>query len=107
MKTYVYQDDSGDEMRVYSPDGCHASVSVSADNAYIPAHRLAEVVTAMYEAAGQPAPDLPDIPDAEQVKALASLLHFARHGTHADTLAFRAEARVLLAHGVTVPEVTS
>lgn len=81
MDEYRYTDDSGDILAVRQgmndyigsamvdcdPDGGGAAVAV-------PAHALADVVTAMYVAAGQDAPPLPLIADDNGQGALERLL---------------------------------
>lgn len=62
----------------------------------IPAHRLAEFVGDLYQAVGQPVPDLPVIHDPKLINSLAAELSkaFDRHGND-----FRAVADTLLADG--------
>lgn len=110
MTEFTYRDQDGDEIRV-SPGENSGEAFVSAVNqqgerrsVIIPAHALREVVGAMYEAAGQPVPDLPVIHDEADVKSLAGLIHFACEGARShSTSNDQRIARVLLAHGVTLP----
>lgn len=75
-------------------------------------HKLAEVVTAMYETARQSVPDLPVIHDQAEVKRLTGRLRLAL--SNADRSAaggmpltvVEGMARELLAHGVRLPETT-
>lgn len=59
----------------------------------VPAHRLAEFCGALYQAAGQPVPDLPVIHDPALIDSFAAELSkaFDRHGND-----FRAVADTLL-----------
>lgn len=108
---HLFEDRSGTKATI-SPSSNFAGTAAvdtdpegTADVFYVHAHELAEVVAAMYEAAGQPVPVLPVIHDQAEVESLATLLHFARenisHGFGEHDVKV---ARVLLAHGVRLPE---
>jgi hypothetical protein len=77
---------------------------------FVPPHKLAEVTAALWRAAGQEVPELPVIHDEAAVRGLGRLLDYARNGTMGSTTPVpawaSAQARILLAHGVTLPEVT-
>ena len=113
MEPYRFTDAFSDvlEVRAHPDYPGTAIIDVDPDNSavdvHVPAHRLAVVVTAMYEKAGQPAPDLPDIYDEAEVERLAKLVHYAEYGVIGSPSAVhRQMARTLLAHGVRLPEVT-
>lgn len=101
----------GFEHTYTDPDGQQIHVRESADHkpgAYlvpvdddgwaIPAHRLAEFCGALYEAAGQPVPDLPQIPDPALLTDLAMDLHAASHGDCLDPSAVLPRDRKMAAH---------
>jgi hypothetical protein len=106
MSEYRFTDSCGAALAIRpAPWPGAAAVDCDPDGAglavFVPAHRLAEVVTALYEAAGQEAPDLPDIRDQAQVTVLARCLRVAfGHVIVTDGAAMRA-ARSLLDQGVT------
>lgn len=107
-----FTDHAGDVLEVRSSGDGDAVLDVDPDQSatavFVPAHRLAAVVAAMYEAAGQPVPVLPVIHDQAEVNRLAVLIHEARDcncgapPAGVDLL----QARYLLAHGVRLPEAT-
>jgi hypothetical protein len=77
---YEYTDPEGDKLLVWPaggrPTGRATVRAETADGsgwaAFLPAHKLAGYVTALYEACGQPAPALPYIPDPAVIEALAA-----------------------------------
>jgi hypothetical protein len=112
MEPYLYTDESGDSVAIRpdastdlgralvdcDPSGSHPPVAV-------PAHELARFTAALYEAAGQPAPDLPVIPDQAELHRLAEVIRYAITGTSGAGSPIELRyARVLLAHGVRCPE---
>lgn len=80
---FIHTDYSGDRLAIApsdEPEHDGAVLSIAGGAARpvcvcVAPHHLAAVVTAMYQAAGQPVPDLPDIPDPAHVSALARDLH--------------------------------
>lgn len=118
MEPYEFTDYAGDRLRVRPrldlPEAAAVIETTFRDTedgqpVVVPAHRLAEVVAAMYEAAGQPVPDLPVIHDEAQVVSLASLIGSALSGAcrdagHLPVSAYADAARALLSHGVRLPE---
>jgi hypothetical protein len=105
MERWRYTDQDGEVMTI-KPSQFESATAVLEDHGgiHVPAHRLAEVVTALYQAAGQDVPDLPVIHDEAQVCLLATLLCESRNRS-VPHRSDKDDARYLLAHGVTLPEV--
>lgn len=112
---WKFTDYTGDELVICPGRTDHAEAVIevnpreSKGSVAVPAHRLAEVVAAMYEAAGQPVPVLPVIHDEREVSWVATLLAESRNrvaGTP-PSVADKSDAAYLLAHGVRLPEATA
>lgn len=112
METRKFTDYAGDDMWIAENDEpehpgamIDTNVQGAAPSFCVEPHRLAEVVAALYEAAGQPVPDLPVIHDQAEVERLAQLLGVALVGARSID-ACRGYAYELLEHGVRLPEAT-
>ncbi len=97
----TYTDPDGQNMRIrdsadHAPGALLRPLS---ENIIVPAHRLAEFCGSLYQAAGQPVPDLPVIADPAMVDELTAIT--SRHFREADNIqaVHRAAALDLLAAG--------
>lgn len=89
------------------PEGHAAVIDLDPDGAGVPfvaaAHQLRGIVTALYESADLPVPDLPIIPADGDVEALAKLLATTLRGE--SPASYKQWAIKLLVHGVRLPAV--